>query len=204
MPLISMRIFKNKQFVIGFAGQCVLNASFMGITLVIPLYVEELCGGTALQAGMVLLPATIAALVFNPLGGILTDRIGVRPVVLIAGACLSVGATSMVFIGQDTPLWLVMLLQGIRAVGVSFMIGPITSWSLNDLPRPLVADGSSFSIAARQACASLGTSIMVCAITLVGASATGAVWPALAYHVAFGISAAFSLATFAYCSLRVR
>ncbi len=204
LPLISMRIFKNRQFVIGFTAQCLLNASFMGITLVIPLYVEELCGGTALQAGMVLLPATIAALIFNPLGGILTDRIGARPVVVIAGVCLSVGAVAMTCIGRNTPFWLVMMFQGIRAVGVSFMIGPITSWSLNDLPRPLVADGSSFSVAARQACASLGTSVMVCAITLVGASATGAAWPALAYHVAFGISAVLSLATFIYCALRVR
>lgn len=203
-PLISMRIFKNRQFTIGFIGQCLLNASFMGITLIIPLYVEELCGGTALQAGLVLLPATVAALIFNPLGGILTDRIGVRPVVLVAGACLSIGAASMVFIDQSTPLWMVMLFQGIRACGVSFMIGPVTSWSLSDLPRPLVADGSSFSIVVRQACASLGTSVMVCAITLVGASSAGCAWPALAYHVAFGISAALSVLTFAYCVLRVR
>ena len=203
-PLISMQIFKNRQFVIGFIGQCLLNASFMGITLIIPLYVEELCGGTALQAGLVLLPATVAALVFNPLGGILTDRIGVRPVVLIAGACLSVGSVAMVLIDRNTPLWMVMLFQGIRAVGVSFMIGPITSWSLNDLPRTLMADGSSFSIVVRQACASLGTSVMVCAITLVGASAAGVAWPALAYHVAFGVSAALSVATFLYCAARVR
>lgn len=75
-PLIDLGVFRSARFNTGFAAQNLLFASFMGVTLVVPLYVEGLCGGTALQAGMVLLPGTVAALVLNPLGGVLTDRLG--------------------------------------------------------------------------------------------------------------------------------
>ena len=203
-PLISMQIFKSRQYTAGFVAQNLLNASFMGVTLVVPLYVEGLCGGTALEAGVVLLPGTVAALVLNPLAGVLTDRVGVRPVALVAGAFLAVGAVLMSFLEADTPLYVVTLCQAVRAVGVSGLVGPLTSWSLAKLPRPLVSDGSSFCIAARQACASFGTSVMVFAIAVVGASAAGAADPALGYQLAFGFSALMAVATFGFIVAKVR
>ena len=203
-PLISMEIFSSAQYRAGFVAQNFLNASYMGITLVLPLYVEDLCGGTALDAGIALLPGTVAALALNPLAGFLTDRVGARPVALVAGILLVVGSASMAFLEADTPFALVMLCQGVRAAGVSGLVGPLTSWSLAKLPRPLVADGSSFCIAARQACASFGTSAMVFAITAVGASSWGLADPALAYQLAFGFSAVMAFVTLGFIVAKVR
>lgn len=203
-PLVSMKIFSSAQYRAGFIAQNLLSASFMGVTLVLPLYVEGLCGGTALDAGIVLLPGTVAALVLNPLAGFLTDRVGVRPVAVVSGAFLATGAVLTVFLRADTPLVTVMLFQAVRAMGVSGLVGPLTSWSLAKLPRPLVSDGSSFCIAVRQACASFGTSAMVFAITVTGASAIGLANPALAYQLAFGISAVIAVATLAFIVAKVR
>ena len=203
-PLVSMKIFSSAQYRAGFIAQNLLNASFMGVTLVLPLYVEGLCGGTALDAGIVLLPGTVAALMLNPLAGFLTDRVGVRPVAVVSGAFLATGAVLTVFLRADTPLVTVMLFQAVRAMGVSGLVGPLTSWSLAKLPRTLVSDGSSFCIAVRQACASFGTSAMVFAITVTGASAIGLANPALAYQLAFGISAVIAVATLAFIVAKVR
>ncbi len=199
-PLVSMGIFQCPQFTWGFIAQCLLTASFMGITLLVPLYVQNLCGGTALDAGVVLLPGTVAALVLNPLAGVLTDRAGIRPVALAGGVLLSAGAVSMVFLSADTPLWLSMVLQGVRACGVSTLIGPLTAWSLAKLPRPLVADGSAFSIAARQATASFGTSVMVLFVSAAAVAAIGAA----AYVLAFGFSAVMALALLVCIVTKVR
>ena len=203
-PLVSMEIFASRQYRAGFIAQNLLNASFMGVTLVVPLYVEGLCGGSALDAGVVLLPGTVAALLLNPLAGVLTDRVGVRPVALVSGAFLATGAVLMSFLDADTPLLVTTLFQAVRAVGVSGLVGPLTSWSLARLPGPVVADGSSFCIAVRQACASLGTSAMVLAIAAVGTSSAGVADPALAYQAAFGFSAVMALATLAFIAVKVR
>lgn len=203
-PLVSMKIFKSSQYVRGFIAQNLLNASYMGITLVLPLYIEDLCGGTTVQAGMALLPGTVAALIVNPLAGVLTDRFGARPVVVVASAFLATGATLMSFVDAETPFYLVMIFQGLRAIGVSGLISPLASWSLAKLPPDQVVDGSSFCVVVRQACASFGTSLMVFAITAVGATAAGLANPALAYQVAFGISAALAIATFVYCVAKVK
>lgn len=200
-PLINMGIFKSRQFTSGFMALNFLHASFMGITLVIPLYIEGLCGGTSLDAGIVLLPGTLAALILNPVAGALVDRIGIRPVVMVSGVLLAFGSIIMVFVGENTPLFVTMLFQAFRAFGVSGLMAPLISWSLADLPRSIVTDGSSFCIAVRQACASLGTSAMVYLITVVSPTAAT---PALAYQLAFAFSAVFAVLTFAYIVVRVK
>lgn len=200
-PLINMGIFKSRQFTSGFMALNFLHASFMGIALAIPLYIEGLCGGTSLDAGIVLLPGTLAALFLNPVAGALVDRIGIRPVVMVSGVLLAFGSIIMVFVDENTPLFVTMLFQAFRAFGVSGLMAPLISWSLADLPRSIVTDGSSFCIAVRQACASLGTSAMVYLITVVSPTAAT---PALAYQLAFAFSAVFAVLTFAYIVVRVK
>lgn len=196
-PLINLDIFASSVYRAGFWASNCLYASYLGITLILPLFVEGLWGGTAVEAGLALLPGTVAAFVINPLAGYVTDRIGARPVVLTAAVFLTVGAVSMAFLDASAPFWLIVALQGVRAIGVSGLIGPLTSWGLSELDHSIMTDGSSFSTAVRQACASLGTALMVFAITLGGGAAVG-------YHVAFAISAVFAVATFAVCVVRVR
>ena len=149
------------------------------------------------------------------LGGVLTDRIGARRVCLVGGLMLSAGAVPMCFLDAASPLWQAVVFQGVRACGVSLLIGPLTQWSLADLPRPLVPHGSSLSIAVRQACASFGTSAMVLAISVgQGIASRGGLadglrsapdlLAALPYHLAFGFSAVLSLCLLAVIAWKVR
>ena len=195
-PLIHLDIFKSWRFRVSFWAGNTLFACYMGITLVLPLFVEGQWGGTALEAGLSLLPGTVAALVVNPLAGYLVDRIGARPVITVGSVCLAAGAVSMAFIDESTPFWLIIVLQGVRATGVSCLIGPLTSWGLADLPHSIMTDGSSFSTAARQACAALGTALMVFAITLLPGAA--------GYHAAFAVSAVFGVLTLVLAFAKVR
>lgn len=200
-PLVSMRIFASARFRASFAVQNCLFASYLGITLIVPLYIQGLCGSTAFEAGLVFVPATVFALVFNPLAGILSDKVGVRPVVVGAGLFLAAGSVGMAFMDASTPLALVMALQTVRGIGVSSLIGPLASWGLSELPRDIMMDGSAFFATVRQVCASLGTAAMVLVITLAGATAAPA---ALGYQLAFGLSALLAVATLAGSLWKIR
>ena len=169
-------------------------ASFMGVTLVIPLYVQNLCGGTSLEAGMVLLPATFVALVMNPVAGILADKFGMRPVVRAASAVLVLGSTLWCFIDENTPLWLMMAYQSVRAAGVSSLIGPIQTFCLNIVEKRFVSDASSTTVLSRQVGSALGTSAMVfIVVTALPFVGEGGLAPAIPYVLSFGFSAASAL-----------
>ncbi|MEC4183919.1 MFS transporter [Adlercreutzia sp. R21] len=210
-PLISMGIFRSRHYCAAFVAQNCLFASFMGITLILPLFIQGPCGMTALDAGIAFIPATVVALFVNPLAGVLVDRIGPRKVCVTAALFLTVGAGSFMFVGSDAPLWLLTTLQGVRAVGVSALVGPLNSWGLSGLDRRLVMDGSAFFATARQACASLGTALMMLIISALGAGAVaaagvdgGAALTALPYEAAFGLSTLFAAAVLATALWKIR
>lgn len=203
-PLINLEIFKNKRFNIGVVVSILLYASFLGVTLIIPLTVVNLCGGTTLDAGMVTLPAAFVALIMNPLSGRPTDAFGVRPVVLVTGAFMMVGALLWTTVDESTPLWLMAVFQTLRTIGVSGLIAPYTSWGLAKLDLKFMADGSSTYLVIRQVSASLGTAFMVLALTGMLGYATSIGTPALAYQVSFGVSAVFAIALYIYTVAKVR
>lgn len=200
-PLINMDIFASRKYVVGFWASNFLYASFMGITLIVPLFIENVWGGTALDAGIALLPGTVAALFINPLAGFLTDKYHARPVVLFFGACLAIGSVSMAFIDAETPFWAILVLQGIRACGVSGLVSPLTSWSMEDLPGDLMTDASSFGTAVRQAVASMGTALMVLAITF-GSSFFGS--PEIGFQLSLALSGLFAVLLFITAIARIR
>ena len=208
-PLISMSIFQSRTYVVSFVAQNLLNASFMGITLIVPLFVQGICGLSALDAGIVFVPATVIALFLNPLAGLLTDRVGARAVTVTGAVLLGVGAASMMFVDAATPLWLLTAMQAVRALGVSTLVGPLNSWGLSGLLPANTMDGSVFFATARQVCASLGTALMMLLVVSVPASlalagmggAEAAVW---GYRAAFALSAALSLAVLIVAVWKIR
>lgn len=205
-PLICLDVFRSSRYRAGFVAQNCLFASFMGITLVLPLFIQGPCGMTALDAGIAFIPATVVALFVNPLAGVLVDRVGARAVCITSAVFLTVGAASFVFVGPGTPLWVLTLLQGVRAVGVSGLVGPLNSWGLSGLNGGVIMDGSAFFATARQVCASLGTALMMllvsaAGVALAGASSVdagsialdgGATLAALPYQLAFVLSTLFA------------
>ena len=208
-PLIYLGVFRARQYRAAFVAQNCLFASFMGITLIVPLFVQGICGLSALDAGIVFVPATVIALFLNPLAGLLTDRVGARAVTVTGAVLLVVGAASMMFVDAATPLWLLTAMQAVRALGVSTLVGPLNSWGLSGLLPANTMDGSVFFATARQVCASLGTALMMLLVASVPASlalagvggAEAAVW---GYRAAFALSAALSLAVLIVAVWKIR
>ena len=201
-PIMDLRIFQSSAFVSGLLATVFLFASYMGVTLVIPLYVTSVLGGTTLDAGLVALPSTFTALLVNPLSGILADKTTPRLSSLIFASFLVVGSVLSMFVDGDTPLWLLTVWQTIRAIGVSGLIGPLLTFSLLGLRGPLIPHGSAAMVVIRQVAATFGTAIMVLCMTM-ATSFVGAASP-LPYQIAFGFSALMALLSLGTVVLRVK
>lgn len=173
---------------------------------------------TALDAGIAFIPATVVALFVNPLAGVLVDRVGARAVCITSAVFLTVGAASFMFVGPGTPLWVLTLLQGVRAVGVSGLVGPLNSWGLSGLNGGVIMDGSAFFATARQVCASLGTALMMLIISATGLALAaanpadagaiavdgGSTLAALSYQLAFTFSTLLAAAVLVTALWKIR
>ena len=204
-PLMDLRIFESRQFNAGLMAAVFLFACYMGVTLVIPLYVQDVLGGTSLDAGLVTFPTVFTAILVSPLSGILADKTSPRFSALIFGTFLAVGAVLCCFVGDDTPLWMLSVWQTLRAIGVSGLIGPLLTFSLAGLKGPLIGHGSSAQVVIRQVAATFGTAIMVfCVAALLPFAADGAIGAAVPYQVAFAFSALMGIASLGLIITRVK
>ena len=200
-PLINLRIFESRQYTLGFIAITALFVAHLSLMLILPLYIQNLCGGTPLDAGLTLLPGIFTAIFLSPLAGYLSDRISIRPVVLAGGITFTLGTLCMVLVDGSTPFYVTTIIQTVRSAGAALLIGPLTSWSLATLPKERVTDGSSFMLAVRQTVASLGTSFSIYILTI---SHTLYADPAIGYRMAFAFSSVFALICFGFMIARVK
>jgi Transmembrane secretion effector len=151
-------------------------------------------GGTATELGYVLAANVVPQVLFMIGGGVLADRLGRRPVMLITDASRfavqGVLAASL-FLGRP-PLWEFVLLSAMLSVGEGFF-GPALGGLRADIaPRALLTDANALIGVAQSAAAVLGPAI---AGVLVGFTS-----PALV--IAFD-AASYGVSVVALASLRI-
>lgn len=194
-PLVNLRIFSFGAYRASLVAQLFLYGCFLAMTLIIPLAVVEAGGHTTFEAGLVLLPGAVAALVFEPAAGIATDKFGPRRVAIFGGVFLSLGALSIAFLPSDAPLWAPALCQTLRCVGLTTLIPTTTAAGLGPLGRDgLTTDGSATLIMSRQIAAALATAVMVFLLKLFNAMV-----PTAGYHAALGFSGLLAVLCLVTC-----
>ncbi|WP_287331496.1 DHA2 family efflux MFS transporter permease subunit, partial [Parabacteroides sp.] len=82
-PLINLRIFKDRNFTLANVMMFIFGVGMFGSTFLIPLYLQNNLGYSALQAGMFFIPVGIIQGFCSPTAGALGQKI--NPKILIAG-----------------------------------------------------------------------------------------------------------------------
>ena len=102
-----------------------------GIVLpVLPLYAERF-GATPTQVGALLASFSVAQLLFAPVWGLLSDRIGRKPVLIVSLAGTAVGSVLTGLAGSLTVLYFARVLDGISGASVS-----VAQASVADVAKP--------------------------------------------------------------------
>lgn len=138
----------------------------IGISLVIPIYLQYVLHSSAIVAGLVLLPGSLAGAFISPLAGGLADRYGFAVPVTLGGVLLVIGTVSFsAFQAHLTPL-LVTLFFIVLRVGFNFAFSnTISNASMLVQPQNAPDVNSIFNMV-QQFAGSLGTSLLASAIAL--------------------------------------
>jgi EmrB/QacA subfamily drug resistance transporter len=171
-PLINLTILKNKYFLVGTTFICILFACLNGCTALIPIFIQGVAYNSAIISASVMLPGGLLIIVFNIVGPLLTNRIGIKKV-LIMGCVLSIiGYATMMFYTQDSSFEFMTITQSIRYIGVGLALMPATTWTLT-MVSDKVEDGTAVNNTLRQISAAIGSSIVVVIVAILAGGAIG-------------------------------
>jgi MFS transporter, DHA2 family, multidrug resistance protein len=164
-PLIDLSLLKNRNF-----GLCILvilifGMGMFGSTFLLPLYLQNSLGYTALQSGSVFLPVGIIQGVLSPLSGRIADRINGRIPIIIGVILLAFSFYLNSLLSYLTERDFIMLTLYIRGLGMGLLFTPLNSLGLAKLPREKMAQASGLLNTTRQLGGSLGVAIFATLLT---------------------------------------
>ncbi|MFI8825147.1 DHA2 family efflux MFS transporter permease subunit [Streptomyces sp. NPDC053431] len=190
-PLIDMRLFGLRSFaatsVLMFAG----GLTTYGGMFLLPLYCQLVLDKGVVATGLLLVPQGVGALAAR-VAGVLTDRIGPRPVV-VAGLLVSAVATwpFAASVGEGSVIAVALFLRGL---GMSAVNLAVTVGAYQGLADSQVADASTTTRILQQLGGSFG--IAALAVLLQRGGHTAA-----AFAQAFGLTAALTVCAVAVAAL---
>src|SRR3954464_7461887 len=168
-PLIDVRLFTNRTFAAASATLVLFAIAVFGSFLLLPLYFQTVRGETAMQAGLLLAPQGLGAMLVMPIAGQLTDRTGVGRIVLVGLTITMAAFLALTQIGADTSYWVLGAVLFVMGMGLGSTMMPIMSGAMQTLRRAAVARASTTVNILQQVGASIGTAVM--SVTLAGALA---------------------------------
>ena len=159
-PMLELRLLGNRMF-----RQCNLVsmfsiASFLGVTFVMPLYLQLIRGLSPLNSGLTTFPQAFGIMASSLIAGRLYSRIGPRR--LMSGGLIGAALAISLYIqlGLDTSLWLIRALMFGRGLCMGFAFVPMQAASYATIAPSQNGRASSIFSTQRQVGVSLGVAIM--------------------------------------------
>jgi DHA2 family multidrug resistance protein len=161
-PMMNFRLFANPVFLNASLVGYVATVALFGAEFLMPIYLQNFRGRTALQAGIILLGVAATSAITTPLAGRLFDKIGPRAIMLTGFAVLCINTWQLAQLQGTTPMGYIVFLLALRglAVGLTLQTSYVTALSsvpLNILPRGSSLLNSTRFVVQAVAVASLAT-----------------------------------------------
>lgn len=144
----------------------------LGTAVVLPFFVQNALGASALTTGLLLLPGGLLQGLASPWVGRLYDRFGPRPLAIPGTIGLVTGQIGLSLLGTGTPLSAVLGLHMLSTLSFAFIMTPLMTDGLSTLPQPLYGHGSAILNTLQQLGAAAGTAALVATMTIAGNIAT--------------------------------
>ncbi|QBP17723.1 MDR family MFS transporter [Acetilactobacillus jinshanensis] len=159
-PLLNLKVFKSFKFNLGTIIGSLAMMSLVGFEMILPLYLQTMHGDSAFRSGLTLLPGALLVGIFAPITGRLFDRFGARDLSISGFIFLTAGTIPFIFLTQHTSTLYIVVLYGIRSVGIAMSMMTITTYSMNALPDRLINHGTSANNTVKQIASSIATAIL--------------------------------------------
>ncbi|GAB3580914.1 DHA2 family efflux MFS transporter permease subunit [Calidifontibacter terrae] len=165
-PLLDLRLFKNKQLTIALLTMFIFAAAFFGGLLLVPTYFQQVRGESPLDAGLLVAPQGIGAMLTMPIAGALSDKIPVGRIVPVGLVLIIGGMFAMTQIDGTTSYWgYIIPVLFVMGLGMGATMMPIMTSAIKTLRAHEVARGSTLLNITQQIASSVGVAIMSVVLT---------------------------------------
>lgn len=164
-PLLNLSVFQNKVFTLTSIINMIVTMMMYADMILLPIYLQNGRGFTALDAGLLLLPGALVNAFMSPVTGKLYDRFGAKPLFIIGLIFIIPSMWIVTDLSETTSFNFLMIRTIFLRIGLSFITMPLNTAGLNALPKTLVTHGTAVNNTLRQISGAIGAAVVITIFT---------------------------------------
>jgi len=164
-PLIDLRLLGNYNFGMSNIVLIIFSMGMFGSTFLLPLYLQNSMGYSALQAGSVFLPVGIIQGFMSPVAGRISDKFNPKTPIMLGVTILAISFFLNSKLSYLTEHHFVMTSLYLRGFGMGIIFTPLSTLSLLTIPREKMAQASGITNTIRQLGGSFGVALFSTLLT---------------------------------------
>ncbi|MGD8278568.1 MAG: DHA2 family efflux MFS transporter permease subunit [Gemmatimonadota bacterium] len=164
-PSVNLRILKDRAFTTATSIGGVLGAGLFGGLFLLPLFLQNLLGYSAMWSGVVLVPRSAAMAVIMPLGGRMYNRLGPRVLAFTGLAVSAYSFWELSHLTMDIGFWDIFWPQLWQGVGFGLLFVSLSTAALSNIPPPQMTQAAGLYNVVRQVFGSVGIALSATTLT---------------------------------------
>jgi EmrB/QacA subfamily drug resistance transporter len=155
-PMVEFGLFRTRQFIGSNLIAFIITFAMMGTFFFMALYMQDILGYSALEAGVRFLPTTMVIAVVAPIAGRLADRLG--PALPMSGglAVLAVAMFMFAGISPSTTYSGLLVPFVLMGIGIAMVMSPMSTAAMNSVSVQKAGGASGVLQMSRMIGASVG------------------------------------------------
>ncbi|MFM2484495.1 DHA2 family efflux MFS transporter permease subunit [Celerinatantimonas yamalensis] len=144
-PIVNLELFKDRNFTVGTIALVFGYSAFFAINLILPQWLEQNLGYTAIWAGLAAAPMGIIPLFTSALVGKYAPKFDMRVLVTLSFIIISSSCFMRANFDLSVNFWDIALVQGYMGIGIVLFFMPLTTILLSNLPNNQLAEGAGLA-----------------------------------------------------------
>ncbi|GAB2702230.1 MULTISPECIES: DHA2 family efflux MFS transporter permease subunit [Comamonas] len=158
-PVVDLRLFKNRNFWAGTLAISVGYGLFFGNVVLLPLWLQQFMGYTATDAGLVLAPVGLLALVLSPVVGKTIHKVDPRRYATASFIVFGLVMWMRSRFNTQVDLTTIMIPTIVQGAAMAGFFIPLMTITLSDIPPEKMPSASGLSNFVRITAGAVGTSV---------------------------------------------
>jgi len=158
-PVVDLSLFRNRNFSTGTLAISLAYAAYFGSIVLLPLWLQQYMGYTATDAGLVLAPVGVLAIILTPIVGRFGNRIDTRLLATTSLVIFAIVAWMRSGFNVEVDIWTLVWPTVLQGAAVSCFFIPLIALSLAGLRHDQIAAASGLNNFLRITAGGFATSI---------------------------------------------
>ncbi len=121
-PMLDLRLFSDRMFRSSSMALFLAAAGLLGLLFLLPLYLQQLRGLSAFQAGLTTFPQAIGMGIFLQVTSRIYPRVGPRRMMAFGLFIVLLSSAAFLRVGLETNLWWIRGIMFVRGIGMAFAL----------------------------------------------------------------------------------